>query len=300
MDLVQRAQGSKAPIQRLADRISEIFVPAVLLVATGAFVIWFVFGPEPRFTLALTAFITTVIIACPCAMGLATPTAIMVGTGKGAEAGVLIRVAQALEGAHRVNTVILDKTGTLRGHELAAPAGRRRPAGACQPAAPRPAGLRPGRDLPADRRGIGLAVAGGVLAADRAVNSSLPTVVVTAGDGGISPADITVWAGEWTLLTFVNDSDSVREWMIDGIPNLDVVARPGQTASLRFVLDTPGRYMIMSGMAGEGEMAGTWSSRAAEAAEPAPRSRRTRRRDPGRPQRRDPRLTRPSIPAAAP
>ena len=104
---------------------------------------------------------------------------------------------------------------------------------------------------------IGLAVAGGVLAADRAVNSSLPTVVVTAGDGGISPADITVWAGEWTLLTFVNDSDSVREWMIDGVPNLDVVARPGQTASLRFVLDTPGRYMIMSGMAGEGEMAGT-------------------------------------------
>ena len=113
VDLVQRAQGSKAPIQRLADRISEVFVPIVLLVAAGAFVIWFVFGPEPRVTLALSAFITTVIIACPCAMGLATPTAIMVGTGKGAEAGVLIRGGEALEGAHRVNTVLLDKTGTL-------------------------------------------------------------------------------------------------------------------------------------------------------------------------------------------
>jgi Cu+-exporting ATPase len=113
VDLVQRAQGSKAPIQRLADRISEVFVPIVLLVGAGAFVVWFVFGPEPRVTLALSAFITTVIIACPCAMGLATPTAIMVGTGKGAEAGVLIRGGEALEGAHRVNTVILDKTGTL-------------------------------------------------------------------------------------------------------------------------------------------------------------------------------------------
>jgi Cu+-exporting ATPase len=113
VDLVQRAQGSKAPIQRLADRISGIFVPIVLLTATGAFVLWYVFGPEPRLTLALSAFITTVIIACPCAMGLATPTAIMVGTGKGAEAGILIRGGEALEGAHRVDTVVLDKTGTL-------------------------------------------------------------------------------------------------------------------------------------------------------------------------------------------
>ncbi len=113
VDLVQRAQGSKAPIQRLADRISAVFVPVVLLVAAGAFAVWFVFGPDPRVTLALSAFITTVIIACPCAMGLATPTAIMVGTGKGAEAGVLIRGGEALEGAHRVDTVLLDKTGTL-------------------------------------------------------------------------------------------------------------------------------------------------------------------------------------------
>jgi Cu+-exporting ATPase len=113
VELVQRAQGSKAPIQRLADRISEIFVPIVLLVAAATFVVWFLGGPEPRVTLALTAFIGVVIIACPCAMGLATPTAIMVGTGKGAEVGILIRGGEALEGAGRVTTVVLDKTGTL-------------------------------------------------------------------------------------------------------------------------------------------------------------------------------------------
>jgi Cu+-exporting ATPase len=113
VDLVQRAQGSKAPIQRLADRISEVFVPLVLVVAAAAFVAWYVFGPEPNLTLALSAFITTVIIACPCAMGLATPTAIMVGTGKGAEAGILIRGGEALEGAQRIDTVVFDKTGTL-------------------------------------------------------------------------------------------------------------------------------------------------------------------------------------------
>ncbi|MEO8463029.1 MAG: heavy metal translocating P-type ATPase, partial [Chloroflexota bacterium] len=108
-----RAQGSKAPIQRLADRISETFVPAVLLVATLTFLAWFIGGPEPRTTLALTAFIGVVIIACPCAMGLATPTAIMVGTGKGAEVGILIRGGEALERAGKVDTVVLDKTGTL-------------------------------------------------------------------------------------------------------------------------------------------------------------------------------------------
>ena len=113
VDLVQRAQGSKAPIQRLADQISAVFVPAVLAVAAATFAVWFLFGPEPRFTLALTAFIGVVIIACPCAMGLATPTAIMVGTGKGAEAGILVRGGEALEAAGRIDTVVLDKTGTL-------------------------------------------------------------------------------------------------------------------------------------------------------------------------------------------
>jgi len=113
VELVQRAQGSKAPIQRLADRIAEIFVPIVLVTAGSTFLVWLAAGPEPRLTYALTAFISVLVIACPCAMGLATPTAIMVGTGRGAEAGILIRGGEALETAHRVDTVVFDKTGTL-------------------------------------------------------------------------------------------------------------------------------------------------------------------------------------------
>jgi Cu+-exporting ATPase len=113
VELVRRAQGSKAPIQRIADRVSGRFVPLVLVLASVAFGAWFVAGPEPQATLALTAFITTVIVACPCAMGLATPTAIMVGTGRGAEAGILVRGGEALETAGRVDTVVFDKTGTL-------------------------------------------------------------------------------------------------------------------------------------------------------------------------------------------
>ena len=113
VDLVRQAQGSKAPIQRLADRVSEVFVPLVLVVAALTFAAWFVFGPEPKLTLALTAFTAVLIIACPCAMGLATPTAIMVGTGRGADAGVLIRGGEALETAGRVDAVVFDKTGTL-------------------------------------------------------------------------------------------------------------------------------------------------------------------------------------------
>src|ERR1035437_7337449 len=113
VELVRRAQGSKAPIQRLADQIGGIFVPIILVIGAITFGLWFVFGPEPRATHALVAFITVVVIACPCAMGLATPTAIMVGTGKGAQAGILIRGGEALELAARVDTVIFDKTGTL-------------------------------------------------------------------------------------------------------------------------------------------------------------------------------------------
>ena len=113
VEAVRRAQGSKAPIQQLADRIAEAFVPVVLLLAAVAFVVWFVAGPEPRFTLALTAFISVVVIACPCAMGLATPAAVMVGTGRAAEAGILIRGGDALERAESVDTVVFDKTGTL-------------------------------------------------------------------------------------------------------------------------------------------------------------------------------------------
>ena len=115
--LVQEAQGSKAPIQRLADRVASYFVPAVMALAVVTFFTWLVFGPNPSLTYALVTFVAVLIIACPCALGLATPTAIMVGTGRGAEQGVLIKSGEALETAHRVNTIILDKTGTLtRGH----------------------------------------------------------------------------------------------------------------------------------------------------------------------------------------
>ncbi len=113
MRMVEEAQGSKAPIQRLADRISALFVPAVIGVAAATFLVWLLFGPEPALTFALLNTVAVLIIACPCAMGLATPTSIMVGTGKGAESGILIRGGEALEGAHKLDTVVLDKTGTL-------------------------------------------------------------------------------------------------------------------------------------------------------------------------------------------
>jgi Cu+-exporting ATPase len=111
--MVEEAQGSKAPIQRLADKISGVFVPIVMALATATFFVWLLFGPEPAFTLALLNMVAVLIIACPCAMGLATPTSIMVGTGKGAESGILIKGGEALEGAHKLDTIVLDKTGTL-------------------------------------------------------------------------------------------------------------------------------------------------------------------------------------------
>jgi Cu+-exporting ATPase len=111
--LVAEAQGSRAPIQRLADVVTGYFVPAVLVLAAVTFVVWLVAGPQPAFNLALLNSIGVLIIACPCALGLATPTSIMVGTGKGAEAGVLFRNAEALERLGSVGTVVLDKTGTL-------------------------------------------------------------------------------------------------------------------------------------------------------------------------------------------
>jgi len=111
--LVEQAQSSKAPIQRLADAVAGWFVPAVIFIAIAAFVAWFVLGPEPALTLALVSAVAVLIIACPCALGLATPLSIMVATGKGAQAGVLIRSAEALETSHRLDTVVLDKTGTI-------------------------------------------------------------------------------------------------------------------------------------------------------------------------------------------
>ena len=111
--LVQEAQGSKAPIQRLADLISSYFVPVVIMLAITTFVVWYIFGGDQALLFAILNTVAVLIIACPCAMGLATPTAIMVGTGKGAEHGILIKDAESLEIAHKVNTIIFDKTGTL-------------------------------------------------------------------------------------------------------------------------------------------------------------------------------------------
>lgn len=111
--LVADAQGSKAPIQRLADVVSSYFVPIVIMLAFATFGLWYVFGPQPPLLFALLNTVAVLIIACPCAMGLATPTAIMVGTGKGAEHGILIKDAESLEIAHKVDTIIFDKTGTI-------------------------------------------------------------------------------------------------------------------------------------------------------------------------------------------
>jgi Cu+-exporting ATPase len=113
IQLVEQAQGSKAPIQRLADLVSSRFVPAVIFIAIGTFVVWFNFGPTPALIFSLVNAVAVLIIACPCALGLATPLSIMVGTGKGAQNGILIRSAEALETAHKLNTLVLDKTGTI-------------------------------------------------------------------------------------------------------------------------------------------------------------------------------------------
>jgi Cu+-exporting ATPase len=118
--LVEEAQGSKAPVQRLADKVAAVFVPTVIVIAIATFLFWYIAGydlfsnmPAPRFVFSLTAFISVLVIACPCALGLATPTAIMVGTGKGAENGILIKNGEALERAGSVQVIVFDKTGTL-------------------------------------------------------------------------------------------------------------------------------------------------------------------------------------------
>jgi len=111
--MVQEAQGSKAPVQKLVDKIASIFVPVVMGIAVLSFIIWMIFGGANGLTQGLLAMVTVLVIACPCALGLATPTAIMVGVGKGAEEGILIKDAESLELAHKVNAIILDKTGTI-------------------------------------------------------------------------------------------------------------------------------------------------------------------------------------------
>ncbi len=111
--MVSEAQGSKAPIQKLADKISSVFVPVVVFIAVMTFIVWMIFGPAPAFNFALLNFVAVLIIACPCALGLATPTAIMVGTGRGAQMGILIKNAESLEAAHKIKAIVFDKTGTL-------------------------------------------------------------------------------------------------------------------------------------------------------------------------------------------
>jgi Cu2+-exporting ATPase len=111
--MVQQAQGSKAPVQKLVDKIAGIFVPVVIVLALISAAVWLIFGGDNAFTHALLALVTILVIACPCALGLATPTAIMVGVGKGAENNILIKDAESLELAHKVNAIILDKTGTI-------------------------------------------------------------------------------------------------------------------------------------------------------------------------------------------
>lgn len=113
VQMVAQAQRSRAPIQRLADQVAGWFVPAVIVVAVAAFAVWAAFGPEPRFAFGLVAAVSVLIIACPCALGLATPMSIMVGVGRGAHAGVLIKNAEALERMERIDTLVIDKTGTL-------------------------------------------------------------------------------------------------------------------------------------------------------------------------------------------
>ena len=111
--MVAEAQRSRAPIQRLADRVAAIFVPAVIVIAVVAFVVWALVGPDPKFAHALIVAVSVLIIACPCALGLATPMSIMVGVGRGARLGVLIKNAEALERLEKVDTLVVDKTGTL-------------------------------------------------------------------------------------------------------------------------------------------------------------------------------------------
>ena len=111
--MVQNACGSKAPVQKLVDKVAAVFVPVIMSIALLSFILWMVFEPENGFTHGLLAMVTVLVIACPCALGLATPTAIMVGIGKGAECGILIKDAESLEIARKIDTVVMDKTGTL-------------------------------------------------------------------------------------------------------------------------------------------------------------------------------------------
>jgi Cu+-exporting ATPase len=118
VQMVAEAQRTRAPIQKLADRVSSYFVPIVIGVAAITFVVWALFGPQPRLAHGLVNSVAVLIIACPCALGLATPMSIMVAMGKGAGAGLLFRNAEAIELTHKANTLVVDKTGTLPREDL--------------------------------------------------------------------------------------------------------------------------------------------------------------------------------------
>jgi Cu+-exporting ATPase len=113
--MVAQAQRSRAPIQKLVDTVSGYFVPVVILIAILTFIVWAIFGPDPAMAFAIVNAVAVLIIACPCALGLATPMSIMVGTGKGAQNGILIKNAESLETFEKVTTIVVDKTGTLSG-----------------------------------------------------------------------------------------------------------------------------------------------------------------------------------------
>ncbi len=113
VQMVAEAQRSRAPIQKLADTVAGLFVPAVVLIAVATFIVWSIWGPEPALAYGLVNAVAVLIIACPCALGLATPMSIMVGTGKGAQNGILIKNAEALETLEKIDTIVVDKTGTL-------------------------------------------------------------------------------------------------------------------------------------------------------------------------------------------
>src|SRR5690606_38339043 len=113
IEMVNKASRSRAPIQKLADKISGYFVPIVVLISIITFIVWAIFGPEPAYVFALVNAIAVLIIACPCALGLATPMSVMVGVGKGAQNGVLIKNAEALETLNKIDVLIIDKTGTI-------------------------------------------------------------------------------------------------------------------------------------------------------------------------------------------
>ena len=113
IEMVNKASRTKAPIQNLADKVSSYFVPIVVTIAIIAFAVWAIWGPDPKLVYAFTSAVTVLIIACPCALGLATPMSIMVGTGKGAKQGILVKDARAIEEMHKVTTLVIDKTGTI-------------------------------------------------------------------------------------------------------------------------------------------------------------------------------------------